>query len=188
MADLKIDIVANASNALKGIDAVIDSPNKLRTAVAKAGNKDVGGIVSADTTKAAEGHDMPITNAECQKLLGDEIFGKIRDASLALYDMGLKKAQSCGIILADTKFEFGTDAEGKVYLIDEVLTPDSSRYWPADKYEVGRSQPSYDKQYVRDWLETLDWNKQAPGPVLPPEVVQNTIKCYSEALSKLMGK
>ena len=130
------------------------------------------------TTKAAEG----------QKLLGDEIFGKIRDASLALYDMGLKKAQSCGIILADTKFEFGTDAEGKVYLIDEVLTPDSSRYWPADKYEVGRSQPSYDKQYVRDWLETLDWNKQAPGPVLPPEVVQNTIKCYSEALSKLMGK
>ena len=140
------------------------------------------------TTKAAEGHDMPITNAECQKLLGDEIFGKIRDASLALYDMGLKKAQSCGIILADTKFEFGTDAEGKVYLIDEVLTPDSSRYWPADKYEVGRSQPSYDKQYVRDWLETLDWNKQAPGPVLPPEVVQNTIKCYSEALSKLMGK
>ena len=131
------------------------------------------------TTKAAEGHDMPITNAECQKLLGDEIFGN---------DLGLKNAQSCGIILADTKFEFGTDAEGKVYLIDEVLTPDSSRYWPADKYEVGRSQPSYDKQYVRDWLETLDWNKQAPGPVLPPEVVQNTIKCYSEALSKLMGK
>lgn len=111
------------------------------------------------TTKAAEGHDMPITNAECKKLLGDEIFGKIKDASLALYDMGLKKAQSCGIILADTKFEFGTDAEGKVYLIDEVLTPDSSRYWPADKYEVGRAQPSYDKQYVRDWLETLDWNK-----------------------------
>ena len=73
-------------------------------------------------------------------------------------------------------------------MIDEVLTPDSSRYWPADKYEVGRSQPSYDKQYVRDWLETLDWNKQAPGPVLPPEVVQNTVKCYSEALSKLMGQ
>ena len=100
--------------------------------------------------------------------------------------MGAKKAAECGIILADTKFEFGTDAEGKVYLIDEVLTPDSSRYWPADKYEVGKSQPSYDKQYVRDWLETLDWNKQAPGPVLPPEVVANTIACYSEALSKLM--
>lgn len=112
--------------------------------------------------------------------------GKSGTQALLSTTWAIKKAQSCGIILADTKFEFGTDAEGKVYLIDEVLTPDSSRYWPADKYEVGRSQPSYDKQYVRDWLETLDWNKQAPGPVLPPEVVQNTIKCYSEALSKLM--
>ena len=89
--------------------------------------------------------------------------------------------------LCGTKFEFGTDDNGKVYLIDEVLTPDSSRYWPADKYEIGRSQPSYDKQYVRDWLETLDWNKQAPGPVLPNEVVANTIACYSEALTKLMS-
>ena len=138
------------------------------------------------TTKAAEGHDMPITNSECAKILGEELFSQIKSASLKLYEMGAKKAAECGIILADTKFEFGTDAEGKVYLIDEVLTPDSSRYWPADKYEVGKSQPSYDKQYVRDWLETLDWNKQAPGPVLPPEVVANTIACYSEALSKLM--
>jgi len=140
------------------------------------------------TTKAAEGHDMPITNAECEKLLGSEIFKTIKNASLKLYDMGAKKAAQCGIILADTKFEFGTDANGKVYLIDEVLTPDSSRYWPADDYQVGRAQASYDKQYVRDWLETLDWNKQAPGPQLPPEVIANTIKCYTTALTKLMGK
>ncbi len=138
------------------------------------------------TTKAAEGHDMPITNEECEKILGENLFKQIKDASLSLYKMGAKKASECGIILADTKFEFGTDDSGKVYLIDEVLTPDSSRYWPSDKYEVGRSQPSYDKQYVRDWLETLDWNKQAPGPVLPDEVVANTIKCYSTALSLLM--
>ena len=138
------------------------------------------------TTKAAEGHDMPITNEECEKILGENLFKQIKDASLSLYKMGAKKALECGIILADTKFEFGTDDSGKVYLIDEVLTPDSSRYWPSDKYEVGRSQPSYDKQYVRDWLETLDWNKQAPGPVLPDEVVANTIKCYSTALSLLM--
>ncbi len=140
------------------------------------------------TTKAAEGHDMPITNAECEKLLGSEIFKTIKNASLKLYDMGAKKAAQCGIILADTKFEFGADANGKVYLIDEVLTPDSSRYWPADDYQVGRAQASYDKQYVRDWLETLDWNKQAPGPQLPPEVIANTIKCYTTALTKLMGK
>ena len=140
------------------------------------------------TTKASEGHDMPITNEECAKILGEKVFDTIKSASLKLYDMGSKKAAECGIILADTKFEFGTDDSGKIYLIDEVLTPDSSRYWPADKYEVGRSQPSYDKQYVRDWLETLDWNKRAPGPVLPPDVVANTIKCYSEALDKLMGE
>lgn len=139
------------------------------------------------TTKAAEGHDMPITNEECAEILGEGLFNTIKEASLKLYDMGAKKAAASGIILADTKFEFGTDADGKVYLIDEVLTPDSSRYWPADLYKVGQSQPSYDKQYVRDWLETLDWNKQAPGPMLPDEVVNNTIKVYSEALIKLMG-
>lgn len=139
------------------------------------------------TTKAAEGHDMPITNAECEKLLDSEIFNQIKDAALKLYAMGQKKAQDCGLILADTKFEFGTDSSGKVYLIDEVLTPDSSRYWPMEGYVAGKSQPSFDKQYVRDWLETLDWNKQAPGPVLPPEVISNTIKCYSTALTTLMG-
>ncbi len=138
------------------------------------------------TTKAAEGHDMPITNEECASILGEDAFSQIKRASIALYEMGAKKAAECGIILADTKFEFGADSGGKVYLIDEVLTPDSSRYWPADKYEVGRSQPSYDKQYVRDWLENLGWNKRAPGPVLPPDVVANTIACYSEALDKLM--
>ena len=130
---------------------------------------------------------MPITNEECAEILGEGLFNAIKEASLKLYDMGAKKAATSGIILADTKFEFGTDADGKVYLIDEVLSPVSSRYWPADLYKVGQSQPSYDKQYVRDWLETLDWNKQAPGPVLPDEVVNNTIKVYSEALTKLMG-
>lgn len=139
------------------------------------------------TTKAAEGHDLPITNAQCEELLGSDIFKQIKQAALKLYDMGQKKAADCGLILADTKFEFGTDSKGKVYLIDEVLTPDSSRYWPMQGYEPGKSQPSFDKQYVRDWLETLDWNKQAPGPELPPEVIANTIACYSAALSKLMG-
>ena len=138
------------------------------------------------TTKAAEGHDMPITNKQCAELLGDETFEKIKSASIALYNFGRETAKKCGVILADTKFEFGKDSDGNIYLIDEVLTPDSSRYWPADKYQVGRSQPSFDKQYVRDWLETLDWNKQAPGPVLPPDVVENTIKCYSTALNLLM--
>ena len=123
------------------------------------------------TTKAAEGHDEPITNEECRKILGEPLFSRIKESSLKLYEMGRKKAEECGIILADTKFEFGTDSSGKVYLIDEVLTPDSSRYWPADKYEPGHSQPSYDKQYVRDWLETLTWNKMEPGPILPPDVV-----------------
>lgn len=140
------------------------------------------------TTKAAEGHDMPITNAECEKLLGSEIFSQIKTAAQKLYAMGAKKADECGLILADTKFEFGTDDSGKVYLIDEVLTPDSSRYWPKQGYEAGKPQPSFDKQYVRDWLETLDWNKQYPGPELPAEVIANTIKCYSAALETLMGK
>ena len=139
------------------------------------------------TTKAAEGHDMPITNGECRKLLGGEIFDQIKSAAEKLYAMGAKKASECGLILADTKFEFGTDNSGKVYLIDEVLTPDSSRYWPMEGYAAGKPQPSFDKQYVRDWLETLDWNKQYPGPELPPEVIANTIKCYSTALEKLMG-
>ncbi len=140
------------------------------------------------TTKAAEGHDMPITNDECSEIVGAGIFAQIKNAAERLYDMGQKKAAECGLILADTKFEFGTDADGKVYLIDEVLTPDSSRYWPADAYKPGKPQPSFDKQYVRDWLETLDWDKQAPGPQLPEDVIQNTIKCYSTALTKLMGK
>lgn len=140
------------------------------------------------TTKAEQGHDMPITNAECEEILGSEVFSKIKSATLELYAMGAKKAKECGLILADTKFEFGSDADGKIYLIDEVLTPDSSRYWPAELYEAGKPQPSFDKQYVRDWLETLDWNKQPPAPELPPEVVENTIKCYSQALFKLMGK
>ena len=92
-----------------------------------------------------------------------------------------------GILLADTKFEFGTDADGRLYIMDEMLTPDSSRYWPADQYEVGTSPPSYDKQFVRDYLETLDWNKTAPGPSLPSEVIERTRAKYAEALQKLAG-
>lgn len=144
-------------------------------------------VLFTPTTKAQEGHDMPITNAECAKLLGQDLFNNIKESCIKLYKFGHEQAAKCGIILADTKFEFGTDKDGNLFLIDEVLTPDSSRYWPADKYEIGRAQASYDKQYVRDYLEKdLKWNKQPPVPALPENVIENTIKCYSSALEKLM--
>ena len=112
----------------------------------------------------------------------------MRDATLRIY--ALRRATYAaerGILLADTKFEFGTDADGRLYVMDEMLTPDSSRYWPADEYEVGISPPSYDKQFVRDYLETLDWDKTAPGPALPAEVIERTRAKYAEALQKLAG-
>jgi phosphoribosylaminoimidazole-succinocarboxamide synthase len=137
------------------------------------------------TTKAAQGHDEAITLAECSKLLGEETFNKVHDTSIALYKMGATRAAKAGVILADTKFEFGKDSEGNLVLIDEVLTPDSSRYWPAASWKPGQAQPSYDKQFVRDWLESQPWNKTAPGPILPQEVIAKTQSLYLECLQRL---
>ena len=140
------------------------------------------------STKAAVGdHDENIDFAAAVALVGRERAEQVRDATLALYAFARDYAAQRGIILADTKFEFGTDANGTLYLMDEALTPDSSRYWPADEYALGSSPPSYDKQIVRDYLETLDWDKTAPGPQLPPEVIERTRARYAEALERLAG-
>ncbi|MDP2169247.1 MAG: phosphoribosylaminoimidazolesuccinocarboxamide synthase [Rhodocyclaceae bacterium] len=140
------------------------------------------------STKAAAGtHDENIDFATVEKLLGQALAAQVRDATLRLYTEAAAYALTRGIIIADTKFEFGQDAAGKLYLIDEVLTPDSSRFWPADTYQVGVSPPSFDKQFLRDYLETLDWNKKAPGPKLPPEILEKTAAKYREALSRLTG-
>lgn len=137
------------------------------------------------STKAAEGHDEAITRARCGEVLGEKVFRTIQETSLALYRMGAERAGKAGVILADTKFEFGTAPDGSLVLIDEVLTPDSSRYWPAATWQPGRSQPSYDKQFVRDWLETQPWDKTEPGPMLPDEVVAQTQALYAECLERL---
>ncbi|NDK38383.1 phosphoribosylaminoimidazolesuccinocarboxamide synthase [Pseudoxanthomonas gei] len=138
------------------------------------------------STKAAVGdHDENIDFDTMVKLVGPELAERVRDATLRIYSFAAEYAAQRGILLADTKFEFGTDADGRLYVMDEMLTPDSSRYWPADQYEVGTSPPSYDKQFVRDYLETLDWDKTAPGPALPAEVIERTRAKYAEALQKL---
>ncbi|MFT3761122.1 MAG: phosphoribosylaminoimidazolesuccinocarboxamide synthase [Pseudoxanthomonas sp.] len=140
------------------------------------------------STKAAVGdHDENIDFDAMVKAVGAELAEKVRDATLRIYKFAADYAAQRGILLADTKFEFGTDADGRLYVMDEVLTPDSSRYWPADEYEVGASPPSYDKQFVRDYLETLDWDKTAPGPRLPAEVIERTRAKYAEALQRLAG-
>jgi len=140
------------------------------------------------STKAAVGdHDENIDFDAMVKTVGAELAERVRDATLRIYRFAADFAAERGILLADTKFEFGTDADGRLYIMDEMLTPDSSRYWPADQYEVGTSPPSYDKQFVRDYLETLDWNKTAPGPALPAEVIDRTRAKYAEALQKLAG-
>lgn len=140
------------------------------------------------SSKAAVGdHDENITFAKTVDLMGQELAEKVREASLALYQEAANYAKERGIIIADTKFEFGTDDAGVLYLIDEALTPDSSRFWPADQYQVGMSPPSFDKQYVRDYLETLDWNKKPPAPSLPEEVIRKTTEKYLEAEAKLIG-
>ncbi|MCW8830661.1 MAG: phosphoribosylaminoimidazolesuccinocarboxamide synthase [Gammaproteobacteria bacterium] len=134
------------------------------------------------SSKAAVGeHDENIDFAKTEELLGSDIAGQVRDVSLQLYKEAADFALERGIIIADTKFEFGLDKNGQLTLIDEVLTPDSSRFWPADQYQPGISPPSFDKQYVRDYLETLDWNKTAPGPTLPDEVIQKTAEKYQQA-------
>ena len=138
------------------------------------------------STKAEAGaHDENISYAQAEELLGKELAAQVRDACIALYKEAAAYAATKGILIADTKFEFGQDAQGKLYLIDEALTPDSSRFWPADQYQPGANPPSFDKQYVRDWLEASGWNKQAPGPELPPEVAAKTGEKYREALKRL---
>lgn len=139
-------------------------------------------------TKAASGHDINISEAEAGRLVGAEVMRTLRELTLALYACGAAHAESCGIILADTKFEFGHTPEGELILIDEVMTPDSSRYWPKDLYNPGRPQPSFDKQFVRDYLEDIRWNKQPPVPSLPDDVVARTREKYLEAFRRLAGR
>ena len=140
------------------------------------------------STKAAAGdHDENIDFDTMVRTVGADLAEQVRDATLRLYAFARDYAAERGILLADTKFEFGTDADGHLYVMDEMLTPDSSRYWPADEYAVGSSPPSYDKQYVRDYLETLDWDKTAPGPRLPAAVIERTRAKYAEALERLAG-
>ncbi|MBV8974009.1 MAG: phosphoribosylaminoimidazolesuccinocarboxamide synthase [Sinobacteraceae bacterium] len=137
-------------------------------------------------TKAAGGaHDQNIAFGEVAGLIGPDLATAVRDTALRLYAFAAEHARRRGIIIADTKFEFGVDADGHLTLIDEVLTPDSSRFWPADSYRPGISPPSFDKQFVRDYLETLQWNKQPPGPRLPAEVIARTSEKYLEALTRL---
>ncbi len=140
------------------------------------------------STKAAVGdHDENISFEQAAGLLGEARAREVRDAALALYSEAANYAAGKGIIIADTKFEFGVDEAGKLYLIDEALTPDSSRFWPADQYRVGSNPPSFDKQFVRDWLEASGWNKRPPAPHIPQDVLQKTAAKYSEAAQRLTG-
>ncbi len=137
------------------------------------------------STKALEGHDENIDRARAEQLVGAERFDEVERASLELYRFAAEHAAARGILIADTKFEFGVDADGRLVLADEAFTPDSSRFWPADEYEPGRAQPSFDKQFVRDYCETLGWDKEHPGPELPEEVVAGTRARYVEAFEQL---
>jgi phosphoribosylaminoimidazole-succinocarboxamide synthase len=139
-------------------------------------------------TKAESGHDENISFEEVEKLIGAELARKVREVSIRLYKEASEFAASRGIIIADTKFEFGLDGKNELVLIDEVLTADSSRFWPKDSYRIGVSPPSYDKQFVRDYLETLDWNKEPPAPKLPADVIARTSEKYREALQRLTGR
>jgi phosphoribosylaminoimidazole-succinocarboxamide synthase len=139
------------------------------------------------TTKADEGHDLPLTFAEVENQIGAELARRVRDASLTIYRYAAERCEPRGIILADTKFEFGL-VDGELILIDELLTPDSSRYWPADKYETGRNQESFDKQYVRDYLETTGWDKTPPAPKLPEQVIGKTTERYVECFERVTGE
>lgn len=140
------------------------------------------------STKAAEGHDEPLTEGQARRHVGDALYEELRRRSLALYREAHAEALARGIIIADTKFEFGHTPEGELILIDECLTPDSSRFWPADSYAPGGPQPSFDKQFVRDYLLGLkDWNRHPPGPELPPQIVEGTRRKYLEAYERITG-
>ena len=139
------------------------------------------------TTKAESGHDQPLSTDELKSLVGEALAEELKEKSLAIYSYTREHAKARGIIVADTKMEFGLD-NGKLILIDELLTPDSSRFWDANQYKVGQSQPSYDKQPVRDWLVQSGWDKEPPAPMLPPEVIESTIKRYEQAYQHLTGR
>ena len=143
-------------------------------------------VIFTPSTKAAVGdHDENISFAECEQIIGAELAAEVRAKAIELYTEAAAYAKTRGIIICDTKFEFGLDEQGTLTLMDEVLTPDSSRFWPADQYQVGTNPPSFDKQFVRDWLEQSGWNKQAPAPKVPAEVIDKTVAKYREALSLL---
>ena len=145
-------------------------------------------ILFTPSTKAPMGHhDENISFMEAEQRVGHEVARRVRDMAITLYTQAAEYATTRGIIIADTKFEFGSDAAGKIYLIDEILTPDSSRFWPAEQYRVGMSPPSFDKQFVRDWLERQPWNKKAPAPRLPAEIIAKTAEKYHEAQRLLTG-
>ena len=138
------------------------------------------------STKAAVGdHDENISFEQCEAIIGAELAAKVRDTAIALYSAAVEYAATRGIIIADTKFEFGLDEDGTLTLMDEALTPDSSRFWPADSYAEGKNPPSFDKQFVRDWLESTGWNKEPPAPAVPADVAQKTADKYREALTRL---
>ena len=143
-------------------------------------------VLFTPSTKAAVGdHDENISFAECERIIGAELAAQVRDKAIALYTEAAAYARQRGIIICDTKFEFGLDEHGTLTLMDEVLTPDSSRFWPADQYQVGTNPPSFDKQFVRDWLEQSGWNKQSPAPKVPADVIEKTVEKYREALHLL---
>ena len=144
-------------------------------------------IFTPSTKATLGGHDENVPFAKLVDQVGHALAARVRDATLAIYSFAAAYAATRGILIADTKLEFGTDTEGKLYVMDEMLTPDSSRFWPAAEYCVGISPPSYDKQFVRDYLETLNWNKQAPGPSIPAAIIEATAAKYAEALDRLAG-
>ena len=137
------------------------------------------------STKAIDEHDAPISCKDAANLIGADVFDQVRELSISLYKMGAERATEADLILADTKFEFGLDESGELYLIDEILTPDSSRYWPRADYAPGRTQASFDKQFVRDYLESLDWDKTPPPPPLPEKVMSGTLERYVYAYQAL---
>jgi phosphoribosylaminoimidazole-succinocarboxamide synthase len=138
------------------------------------------------TTKAVSGHDLPLTESEAIELVGAGVYERVRDLSLRIYEMGAARAHDNGLVLADTKFEFG-ELDGEIVVIDEMMTPDSSRYWPLDKYRVGTSPPSFDKQYVRDFMDSTGWDHEPPAPAMPAEVIQRTSALYREAYELITG-
>jgi len=144
-------------------------------------------LLFTPTTKAESGHDQPLSMDEMKRLVGEALAEEIKEKSLAIYSYAQEYARARGIIIADTKMEFGLDSN-KLILIDELLTPDSSRFWDAKQYKVGQSQPSYDKQPTRDWLVEAGWNKEPPAPMLPPEVIEATTKRYQQGYERLTGR